>query len=155
MAAAIAYAHDRSQARIVFQTRPGAYSDSSLIEFLEALHGQLSGAKVSLVCDGLPSRQPPHARLDPPPAPLPGRGTPARLRPLSSTPSRACGATSKACARRVRRTLRVSAIGALCNGGSRIPGACSPANALSPGGGPAGVTVPDASSSSMSRDARR
>lgn len=27
MAAALAYAHDRSDARIIFQTRPGAYND--------------------------------------------------------------------------------------------------------------------------------
>jgi hypothetical protein len=80
MAAALAYAHDRSQARIVFQTRPGAYNDESLIEFLQALHDELGATKVTLIWDGLPS-QPPHAGLDPCPAPLAHRRTPARLRP--------------------------------------------------------------------------
>jgi transposase len=57
MAAAVAYAADRSRARIVFHTRPGAYNDESLIEFLEALHGELAGAKVTLIWDGLPSHR--------------------------------------------------------------------------------------------------
>ena len=57
MAAALTYAHDRSEARIVFQTRPGAYNDESLIEFLEALHDELGGAKVTLIWDGLPSHR--------------------------------------------------------------------------------------------------
>jgi len=57
MAAALAYAHDRSQARIIFQTRPGAYNQDSLIEFLQALHDELDGAKVTLVWDGLPSHR--------------------------------------------------------------------------------------------------
>ena len=37
MSAALAYAHDRSDARIIFETRPGAYNGDSLIEFLGAL----------------------------------------------------------------------------------------------------------------------
>ena len=57
MAAALAYAHDRCEARIVFQTRPGAYNDESLIEFLGALHDELGGAKVTLIWDGLPSHR--------------------------------------------------------------------------------------------------
>lgn len=57
MAAALAYAHDRGAARIVFQTRPGVYNDESLIEFLEALHNELAGAKVTLIWDGLPSHR--------------------------------------------------------------------------------------------------
>ena len=57
MAAALAYAHDRGDARIVFQTRPGAYNDDSLIEFLHALHDELAGAKVTLIWDGLPSHR--------------------------------------------------------------------------------------------------
>jgi putative transposase len=57
MAAALAYAHDRCQARLVFQTRPGAYNDESLIEFLQALHGELGRAKVTLIWDGLPSHR--------------------------------------------------------------------------------------------------
>lgn len=57
MAAALAYAHDRSDAQLIFQTRPGAYNDESLIEFLEALHTELGGAKVTLIWDGLPSHR--------------------------------------------------------------------------------------------------
>ena len=57
MAAAIAYTHDRGDARIVFHTRPGAYNDESLIEFLHALHDELAGAKVTLIWDGLPSHR--------------------------------------------------------------------------------------------------
>ena len=55
MSAAIAYAHDRANARIVFHTRPGAYNDQSLIEFLHALHDELDTTKVTLIWDGLPS----------------------------------------------------------------------------------------------------
>ena len=57
MSAAVAYAHDRSYARIVFATRAGAYNDESLIEFLQALHDELAGAKVTLIWDGLPSHR--------------------------------------------------------------------------------------------------
>jgi transposase len=57
MSAALAYAHDRCDARIVFETRTGAYNDDSLIEFLHALHDELDGAKVTLIWDGLPSHR--------------------------------------------------------------------------------------------------
>jgi transposase len=57
MSAALAYAHDRSDARIVFHTRAGAYNDQSLIEFLQALHDELGEAKVTVVWDGLPSHR--------------------------------------------------------------------------------------------------
>jgi putative transposase len=57
MAAALAYAHDCSTARIVFHTRAGAYNDESLIEFLSAVHDELAGAKVTLIWDGLPSHR--------------------------------------------------------------------------------------------------
>jgi transposase len=57
MAAALAYAHDRCSARIIFHTRPGAYNDESLIEFLQALHDELAGTKVTLIWDGLPSHR--------------------------------------------------------------------------------------------------
>jgi putative transposase len=56
MAAALAYAHHRSEA-LVFPTRPGAYHDESLITFLQALHDELDGAKVTLIWDGLPSHR--------------------------------------------------------------------------------------------------
>lgn len=57
MAAAVAYGHDRSDAQIVFQTRPGAYNDESLITFLDALHDELNGAKATVIWDGLPSHR--------------------------------------------------------------------------------------------------
>jgi transposase len=57
MAAALAYAPDRGGARIVFQTRPGAYNDEALIEFLDALHHELGGAKATLIWDGLSSHR--------------------------------------------------------------------------------------------------
>jgi transposase len=57
MSAAVAYAHDRRDARIVFHTRAGSYNDDSLIEFLQALHDELDGAKVTLIWDGLPSHR--------------------------------------------------------------------------------------------------
>jgi transposase len=57
ISAALAYAHDRSHARIVFHTRAGAYNDESLIEFLAALRDELTGAKVTLIWDGLPSHR--------------------------------------------------------------------------------------------------
>lgn len=57
MAAALAYGHDRSDARLIFQTRPGAYNDESLIEFLAVLHEELGDAKLTLIWDGLPSHR--------------------------------------------------------------------------------------------------
>jgi transposase len=57
MAAALAYAPDGTDARLVFQTRPGAYNDESLITFLDAVHDGLSAAKVTLIWDGLPSHR--------------------------------------------------------------------------------------------------
>ena len=57
MSAAVAYAHPRGVARIVFQTRAGAYNDISLIEFLGSLHDELAGAKITLIWDGLPSHR--------------------------------------------------------------------------------------------------
>jgi putative transposase len=57
MSAAVAYAYDGGDARIVFHTRPGAYNDESLIEFLAALHDELAGTKVTLIWDGLPSHR--------------------------------------------------------------------------------------------------
>jgi len=57
MSAAVGYAHDGGDARIVFQTRPGTYNDESIIEFLQALHGELGRAKVTLIWDGLPSHR--------------------------------------------------------------------------------------------------
>jgi transposase len=57
MAGALAYWPDRSQAALVFQMRPGAYNDETLIEFLTELHTHLDRAKVILIWDGLPSHR--------------------------------------------------------------------------------------------------
>ncbi len=57
MAGALAYRPDGSSARLVFQTRPGAYNDEALIEFLIELRRHLRGAKVTLLWDGLPSHR--------------------------------------------------------------------------------------------------
>lgn len=57
MAAAVGYAPDRASTALVFQMRPGAYNDESLIEFLDDLHCHLDGAKVTLIWDGLPSHR--------------------------------------------------------------------------------------------------
>ena len=57
MAAAIAYDPDGSDAQLVFQLRPGAYNDESLIEFLTELHTLLDERKVTLIWDGLPSHR--------------------------------------------------------------------------------------------------
>jgi transposase len=57
MAGALAYWPDASQAALVFQMRPGAYNDETLIEFLAELHTHLDGGTVILIWDGLPSHR--------------------------------------------------------------------------------------------------
>ncbi|MGH9184625.1 MAG: IS630 family transposase [Acidimicrobiales bacterium] len=57
MAAAVAYAPDGFSTMLVFQMRPGAYNDQSIIEFLEDLRQHLDGAKATLIWDGLPSHR--------------------------------------------------------------------------------------------------
>jgi transposase len=57
MAGALAYEPDASDAFLVFQMRPGAYNDETLIEFLAEMHTLLAGRKVTLVWDGLPSHR--------------------------------------------------------------------------------------------------
>ena len=56
MAGALAYEPDGSDAHLVFQMRPGAYNDESLIEFLAELR-ELEGRQVILIWDGLPSHR--------------------------------------------------------------------------------------------------
>ena len=53
MAGVLAYRPDRSQAKLVFQTRPGSYNTESLIEFLTELRRHLRGKPVVLIWDGL------------------------------------------------------------------------------------------------------
>lgn len=57
MAGAVAYRPDGSDASLVFQMRPGAYNDETLIEFLIELHGHLDGDKATVIWDGLPSHR--------------------------------------------------------------------------------------------------
>jgi transposase len=57
MAGALAYWPHGGQTALVFQMRPGAYNDESLIEFLTELHTHLEGGKVILIWDGLPSHR--------------------------------------------------------------------------------------------------
>ena len=80
MAGALAYEPDGTEAQLVFQIRPGAYNDETLIEFLTAMHQLLDGRKVLLVWDGLPShRRHRDAGLDRPAAVLAGGGAAGRL----------------------------------------------------------------------------
>ncbi len=57
MAGALAYEPDGSDAQLIFQMRPGAYNDETLIEFLTELHTLLDGRKITLIWDGLPSHR--------------------------------------------------------------------------------------------------
>jgi transposase len=56
LAGALAYEPDGSDAHLVFQLRPGAYNDETLIEFLTELN-QLEQRTVLLIWDGLPSHR--------------------------------------------------------------------------------------------------
>jgi DDE superfamily endonuclease len=57
MAAGVAYRPDGSEAAVVFETRAGAYNDETLMVFLDELHDYLTGDKVTLRWDGLPSHR--------------------------------------------------------------------------------------------------
>jgi transposase len=54
LAGGLAYEPDGSAAHLVFQLRPGAYNDETLIEFLIEMR-QLEQRRVLLIWDGLPS----------------------------------------------------------------------------------------------------
>jgi putative transposase len=56
MAGALVYEPDGSDAHLVFQMRPGAYNDESLIEFLTELN-HLEQRHVVVIWDGLPSHR--------------------------------------------------------------------------------------------------
>lgn len=55
MAGALAYEPDGSEAHLIFQMRPGAYNDETLIEFLTELYELEDRRPVILIWDGLPS----------------------------------------------------------------------------------------------------
>jgi transposase len=57
MSGAVGYSPDGTAAWLVFQMRPGAYNDESLIEFLSDLKSELHGDKLTLIWDGLPSHR--------------------------------------------------------------------------------------------------
>lgn len=54
---ALAYEPDGSDAHLVFQLRPGAYNDETLIEFLTELNELEHQRPVLLIWDGLPSHR--------------------------------------------------------------------------------------------------
>jgi transposase len=53
IAAALAFRWDGRRTRLYFQTRPGTYTDGTLIEFLRALKQHFRGQRVVLIWDGL------------------------------------------------------------------------------------------------------
>jgi transposase len=53
MAGVLAYRPDRSQAKLIFQTKAGSYHTASLIDFLAQLRRHLRGKPVILIWDGL------------------------------------------------------------------------------------------------------
>jgi hypothetical protein len=57
LAGALAYEPDGSDAHLVFQLRPGAYNDETLIEFLTELNELEQRRPVVLIWDGLPSHR--------------------------------------------------------------------------------------------------
>ena len=56
LAGALAYEPDGSDAHLVFELRPGAYNDETLIDFLMVLN-QIEQRPVLLIWDGLPSHR--------------------------------------------------------------------------------------------------
>lgn len=57
LAGALAYEPDGSDAHLVFELRPGAYNDETLIDFLTAMHELQQQRAVLLIWDGLPSHR--------------------------------------------------------------------------------------------------
>ena len=57
VALAVAYRWDFRRSGLFFQTRPGSYTDVTLIEFLNDLKREMRGRRVVLVWDGLPSHK--------------------------------------------------------------------------------------------------
>src|SRR3954466_15513066 len=57
IAGVLAYEPDGSDAHLVFQLRPGAYNDETLIEFLADVHQHEQHRRIMLIWDGLPSHR--------------------------------------------------------------------------------------------------
>jgi DDE superfamily endonuclease len=57
LAGGLAYEPDGSAAQLVFQLRPGAYNDETLIEFLTDVHHLERQRQLLLIWDGLPSHR--------------------------------------------------------------------------------------------------
>jgi transposase len=57
IAGVLAYESDGSDAHLVFQLRPGAYNDDTLIEFLAEVHQHERQRTAILIWDGLPSHR--------------------------------------------------------------------------------------------------
>ena len=57
LAAALVYEPDCSDAHLVFQLRPGAYNQDTLIDFLSDLHTIETARSVVLLWDGLPAHR--------------------------------------------------------------------------------------------------
>jgi DDE superfamily endonuclease len=57
IAGVLAYEPDGSDAQLVFQLRPGAYNDDTLIEFLGEVRQHVEHRPVILIWDGLPSHR--------------------------------------------------------------------------------------------------
>ena len=57
IAGALAYEPDGSDAHLLFQLRPGAYNDETLIEFLLDVHEHEQHRTIILIWDGLPSHR--------------------------------------------------------------------------------------------------
>jgi hypothetical protein len=57
VAGVLAYEPDGSDAHLVFQLRPGAYNDETLIDFLAEVHKHERKRLVVLIWDGLPSHR--------------------------------------------------------------------------------------------------
>jgi transposase len=57
IAGVLAYEPDGSDAHLVFQLRPGAYNDETLIDFLAEVHQHEEQRSIILIWDGLPSHR--------------------------------------------------------------------------------------------------
>jgi hypothetical protein len=55
IAGVLAYEPDGSDAHLLFQLRPGAYNDQTLIDFLGEVHEHEQQRRLILIWDGLPS----------------------------------------------------------------------------------------------------